>query len=113
MEAISGTRRRPQPRSGHTWAAHSCTPWPLGALNLFLATKMAQYGRGTFTHLADIHEIQQQMTQLFETIESPVLTDVKLSSEGVEVADVFPERMTRLGPLRSSDGRAERRTLAR
>jgi Ca-activated chloride channel homolog len=60
------------------------------APNLFLATKMAQYGRGTFTHIADIHEIQTQMTRLFESIESPVLTDVKLSFEGVEVAEVYP-----------------------
>jgi Ca-activated chloride channel family protein len=63
------------------------------APNLFLATKMAHYGRGTFTHIADIHEIQTQMTRLFETIESPVLTDVKLSFAGVEVADVYPERL--------------------
>jgi Ca-activated chloride channel family protein len=63
------------------------------APNLFLATKMAQFGRGTFTHISDIHEIQTQMTRLFETIESPVLTDVKLSFEGVEVADVYPERL--------------------
>jgi Ca-activated chloride channel homolog len=62
------------------------------APNLFLATKMAQFGRGTFTHIADIHEIQAQMTHLFESIESPVLTDVKLSFEGVEVADVYPQR---------------------
>jgi len=62
------------------------------APNLFLATKMAQFGRGTFTHIADIHEIQAQMTRLFETIESPVLTDVKLSFEGVEVTDLYPER---------------------
>jgi Ca-activated chloride channel family protein len=62
------------------------------APNLFLATKMAQFGRGTFTHIADIHEIQAQMTRLFESIESPVLTDVKLSFEGVEVTDLYPER---------------------
>jgi Ca-activated chloride channel family protein len=62
------------------------------APNLFLATKMAQLGRGTFTHIADIHEIQAQMTHLFESIESPVLTDVKLSFEGVEVTDLYPER---------------------
>jgi Ca-activated chloride channel family protein len=62
------------------------------APNLFLATKMAQFGRGTFTHIADIHEIQAQMTHLFESIESPVLTDVKLSFEGAEVTDLYPER---------------------
>jgi len=63
------------------------------APNLFLATKMAQFGRGTFTHIADINEIRAQMTQLFESIESPVLTDVKLSFEGVEVAEEYPERV--------------------
>jgi Ca-activated chloride channel homolog len=62
------------------------------APNLFLATKMAQFGRGTFTHIADLSEVQKQMTGLFESIESPVLTDVALQFEGVEVADVYPER---------------------
>ena len=63
------------------------------APNLFLATKMAQFGRGTFTHIADISEIREQMTRLFDSIESPVLTDVKLSFEGVEVADMYPEHV--------------------
>jgi Ca-activated chloride channel family protein len=61
--------------------------------NLFLATKMAQFGRGTFTHIADNNEIRSQMTRLFETIENPVLTDVKLSFEGVDVAEVYPEHL--------------------
>ncbi|HET9284767.1 MAG TPA: marine proteobacterial sortase target protein [Candidatus Angelobacter sp.] len=60
--------------------------------NTFLATKMAQFGRGTFTHIADINEVQQQMSRLFENIESPVLTDVKLSFEGVQVEDVYPSQ---------------------
>jgi Ca-activated chloride channel homolog len=62
------------------------------APNLFLATKMAQFGRGTFTHIANISEIKDQMTRLLESIESPVLTDVKLAFEGVQVADLYPER---------------------
>jgi len=62
------------------------------APNLFLATKMAQFGRGTFTHIADNHEIEAQMTHLFASIENPVLTDIKITFEGVEVADVYPER---------------------
>jgi Ca-activated chloride channel family protein len=63
------------------------------APNFFLATKMAQFGRGSFTHIADISEIREQMGRLLETIESPVLTDVKLTFEGVEVADVYPQRL--------------------
>lgn len=62
------------------------------APNFFLATKMAQFGRGSFTHIADISEITEQMGRLLETIESPVLTDVKVTFEGVEVADVYPQR---------------------
>jgi Ca-activated chloride channel homolog len=62
------------------------------APNLFLATKMAQFGRGTFTHIADNSEIQDQMGKLFSSIESPVLTDVKLTFTGVEVTDVYPAR---------------------
>jgi Ca-activated chloride channel family protein len=62
------------------------------APNLFLATKMAQFGRGTFTHISDNNEIQEQMSKLFSSIESPVLTDVKLTFSGVEVVDVYPSR---------------------
>jgi Ca-activated chloride channel family protein len=62
------------------------------APNFFLATKMAQFGRGTFTHIADISEIRELMGRLLESLENPVLTDVKLSFEGVEVADLYPER---------------------
>lgn len=62
------------------------------APNFFLATKMAQFGRGTFTHIANLSEIRDQMSRLLSTLESPVLGDVKLSFEGVEVADLFPAR---------------------
>lgn len=63
------------------------------APNLFLATKMAQFGRGTFTQISHIDEIQSQMSHLLESIESPVLTDVRLTFEGVQVSDVYPERL--------------------
>jgi Ca-activated chloride channel family protein len=63
------------------------------APNLFLATKMAQFGRGTFTHIADISEIEEQMSRLFARIESPVLTDIRLTFSGVEVAEVYPEHI--------------------
>ncbi|HME13304.1 MAG TPA: marine proteobacterial sortase target protein [Candidatus Acidoferrum sp.] len=62
------------------------------APNFFLATKMAQFGRGTFTHIASVTEITEQMGHLLNSIESPVLTDVNLSFEGVQVADLYPER---------------------
>jgi len=63
------------------------------APNLFLATKMAQFGRGTFTHIADINEIRDQMSRLFDSIDNPVLTDVKVTFEGVEVAEMYPDHL--------------------
>jgi len=62
------------------------------APNHFLATKMAQFGRGSFTHIANLDEIQQQMANLLNRIESPVLTDVQLTFEGVEVDGLYPAR---------------------
>jgi Ca-activated chloride channel family protein len=63
------------------------------APNLYLAGKMAQFGNGTCTHIADIHEIESQMTHLFSSIESPVLTNVNLSFDGVETADMYPSHL--------------------
>jgi Ca-activated chloride channel homolog len=63
------------------------------APNMFLATKMAQFGRGTFTHIADVNEVQKQMTNLLEQISSPVLTDVSVAFDGVQVADIYPDRL--------------------
>jgi Ca-activated chloride channel family protein len=53
---------------------------------------MAQFGRGTFTHIANVSEISAQMGHLLDSIESPVLTDVSLSFEGVHFSDLYPER---------------------
>jgi len=63
------------------------------APNLFLATKMAQFGRGTFTQISDNSETREKMSHLLDTIESPVLVDVKLSFEGVEVGEIYPKRL--------------------
>jgi Ca-activated chloride channel family protein len=63
------------------------------APNHFLATKMAQFGRGSFTHIADAAEIQQQIGRLLDRIASPVLTNVTLAIEGVQAAEIYPEKL--------------------
>ena len=63
------------------------------APNHYLATKMAQIGRGVFTSIANISEVREQMTRLFARIENPALTDVNVSFSGVQVAEVYPRRM--------------------
>jgi Ca-activated chloride channel homolog len=63
------------------------------APNHHLATKMASFGRGTFSHIADAAEIHDQMGRLLDQIESPVLTDLSLEWDGAQVADVYPSRL--------------------
>jgi Ca-activated chloride channel family protein len=63
------------------------------APNHHLAAKMARFGRGTFSHIADVSEVREQMGRLLDRIESPVLSDLTLSWQGVEARDVFPGRV--------------------
>lgn len=63
------------------------------APNHHLATKMAEFGRGSFSHIADSAEITEQMGRLLDQIESPVLTDLGLEWEGAQVEDVYPSRL--------------------
>jgi Ca-activated chloride channel family protein len=63
------------------------------APNHLLATRMARYGRGSFTHIADVGEVQAQMGRLLDQIDSPVLTGLALSWDGATAEQVFPERL--------------------
>ena len=63
------------------------------APNQHLATRMAEYGRGSFTHIADGSEVQAQMGRLLDQIDHPVLTGVDLHWEGVAAEDLFPQRL--------------------
>ncbi|NQZ12381.1 MAG: marine proteobacterial sortase target protein [Algicola sp.] len=54
----------------------------------------ATFGRGTFTYIGAVDQVTEKMSQLFEKLESPVLSDVKIvdSSGNVlgEQADYWP-----------------------
>jgi hypothetical protein len=43
---------------------------------MFVMTKAAQFGRGTYTAIGDVREVQEKMTELFRKLESPALTDI-------------------------------------
>ncbi len=49
------------------------------APNSYLLTKLADFGRGTFTYIASSREINQKMNDLFVKLESPALTDIKVN----------------------------------
>jgi Ca-activated chloride channel family protein len=56
------------------------------APNMFFMTKAAQFGRGTYTAIGDVREVQAKMTALFRKLESPALTDIAVDwPSGAEV----------------------------
>jgi Ca-activated chloride channel homolog len=63
------------------------------APNSYLLRKAAELGRGRYSFIADSNEVEAQMAQLFEKLERPVLTDLRLElPEGI-VADHGPQEL--------------------
>ena len=63
------------------------------APNSHFMTKAAQFGRGTFTYVADVREVREKMSRLFEKIEAPVLQDVAIRWADGTAVETFPERV--------------------
>ena len=51
----------------------------------------ARYGRGTFTYIGAVSEVQEKMTALFRKLEAPALTDLRLELPGIAAAEVLPD----------------------
>jgi Ca-activated chloride channel family protein len=49
------------------------------APNSFLMTQLADYGKGAFTYIGSISEVEQKMKELFVKLTSPALTDIKIT----------------------------------
>jgi Ca-activated chloride channel homolog len=52
------------------------------APNSFLMTRAAEIGRGTFTHIGSVDQVQERMRELIEKLESPVVTGLTASYSG-------------------------------
>ena len=63
------------------------------APNSHFMAKAAQFGRGTFTHIGDVREVQEKMSALFEKIEAPVLRDVQVRWPDGTPVETFPARV--------------------
>ncbi len=63
------------------------------APNSFFMTRAAQFGRGTFTYIGKVEDVQQKMATLFSKLESPVLTDVSIRLPEQAGADFWPKRI--------------------
>jgi len=61
------------------------------APNRFFMEEAARSGRGAFTYIAEPVNAEQVMTDLFQKIERPVLTDIEISGSGI--ADLSPSKV--------------------
>ncbi len=63
------------------------------APNSHFMTKAAQLGRGTFTYIGRIAEVQEKMTALFAKLESPVLKGLELAWPAGIQAEFWPSQL--------------------
>jgi Ca-activated chloride channel family protein len=63
------------------------------APNGHFMAKAAQFGRGTFTYIGDLREVQEKIAGLFARIESPVLRDVSIRWPDGTPVETFPARV--------------------
>ncbi len=61
------------------------------APNSHFMHKAASFGRGTFTHIGKVQEVEEKMQGLLAKLEHPVLKDITLTRQGWDSAEVFPE----------------------
>src|SRR6187402_2183643 len=62
------------------------------APNSFLMTRAAELGRGTFTHIGSVEQVEERMRELFAKLESPVVTGLTAKFTGAK-ADMTPALM--------------------
>ena len=61
------------------------------APNSHFMREAARYGRGTFTYIGAVSEVQEKMTALFRKLEAPALTDLRLELPGIAATEVLPD----------------------
>lgn len=60
------------------------------APNSFFMSRAATVGRGTFTYIAKVSEVRKKMTALFNKLERPAITDIKLTTTNGEKMEYYP-----------------------
>lgn len=60
------------------------------APNGHFMAKAAQFGRGTFTQVGNVREVEEKVSRLFRKIEAPVLRDVRLAWSDGTALETFP-----------------------
>jgi len=60
------------------------------APNSWFMRKAAEAGRGTYTYISALHEVQEKMDRLFRKLEQPQVTDIEVQWPGGAIVDSFP-----------------------
>jgi Ca-activated chloride channel family protein len=60
------------------------------APNSYFMRKAAEFGRGSFTYIGNINEVEHKVTELFASIAQPALRDIELQWPGPAEAYPFP-----------------------
>lgn len=64
------------------------------APNMHFMREAARYGRGTYTAISDLSDVERPLDELFGKMEAPVLTDISVSWPGQTTAtEAFPGRI--------------------
>jgi len=61
------------------------------APNSHFMSKAAEFGRGTFTYIAQATDVKPRMSALFRKLASPVLTDIKIMTEDNQPIELYPD----------------------
>jgi Ca-activated chloride channel homolog len=63
------------------------------APNTFLMTRASEIGRGTFTHIGSVQQVEERMRSLFDKLENPIVTNLTAiySSEADVTPAVLPD----------------------
>ncbi len=62
------------------------------APNSHFMHKAAQFGRGSFTYIGDVNEVQSKMKALFQKLETPLMRELQADFGNAE-AEVYPKRL--------------------
>jgi len=60
------------------------------APNSYFMRNIAERGKGIFTYIGDVKEVQERMKELYTKLENPLLTDVRLSLSNQADVEMFP-----------------------
>ena len=63
------------------------------APNSHFMSKVAEFGRGTFTYIGNVQEVEEKMSALFSKLESPVLTNIKVEFPTGSLVEMWPAKL--------------------